>query len=932
MENNIPQGAIPVEQFEAASDETHSDSGAIPVSQFEPAESEYDISGLGTKNPTKQDLLNDLQQEEYGGTGQQVLAGIEGAGRGVAGPLATLAERAIGVPKEDIQGREEANPITAGVSEAGGLGLGLLTGTGEAAVMTKAGKMAVEAANLSKPLTFGSKIGSAAVQQAAEMALLQTGTEIHKALVSDVPFSAESAITDVGLAAALGGIGGAGIGSISPLWSATAGPKVESLLNQIKSHVNGGAIVLPEAREAALKTLDIEVDPMVRAGISDNARARDYFGTLGRKENVQIQEGVDKLYTDVSNKVADSLGVKPEDMIHYDKNTAGHSLFDTFEKEYKTKYEPVADALQKRNSEAAGLPLADNVKYDQYNKILERGMEKLRPGSEYYKVYEKYANEILPLENIGHLDQLKTEIGNKIKGLKVGGDFNEINALNDIKSMLGDFQESQITRLGRSAEKEGIEGARSESSKLINERADVNRNYAEFASMSDELSNHLGVGDFRGFKTLTNKLENKVTAESLLNKFSVKNNADLIPFLQQHFPETLQKVLENERKDLLKQAFLQAAKKGDLPIDINKLDAIIKTTQAGKAGYVDALFPKEVLEKIEAAKTLISSLPSPKNSGTPAGLAKIFEHLPTSALATVGWFTGHGPVASILIGETASRLGVKGPEAYKMAYLKFLGSEAPAKAEGFKAAIDYINSAVKGATMMQKAVINVLKPGSMVIATHLIPGNKEREKLDKIINKLDENPEGLLNLAKDSHTGHYLPNQQTALTAAQASAAQYLQSIKPRSFQASPLDKPIEPSKEQTARYNRALDIAQQPAIILQHIKDGTLQITDIQDLKAMYPATYNQMTQQLSNAMISAESNEENIPFKTRMSLSLFLGQPVDSSMTPESIMSAQPKPVQNQPPNAPMKNKKGTSSLGKSNNSYMTKTQSAEADRHNR
>jgi hypothetical protein len=150
----------------------------------------------------------------------------------------------------------------------------------------------------------------------------------------------------------------------------------------------------------------------------------------------------------------------------------------------------------------------------------------------------------------------------------------------------------------------------------------------------------------------------------------------------------------------------------------------------------------------------------------------------------------------------------------------------------------------------------------------------------------------------------------------------------------SPLDKPVAPSQAEQARYQRALTIAQQPAIIMDHIKKGTLQMSDIHDLGAMYPGLYKAMAAKLSDAMVNSQNDETHIPYKTRMSMSLFLGQPLDSSMTSQHIQASQaiyaPKAPQGPQPQG--KTKKGTTALGKHNKSYMTPSQAAESDRGDR
>src|SRR5712672_1057533 len=83
---------------------------------------------------------------------EQLKAGAEGAARGVAGPLAPMAEQALGVKPEDITRR--SHTIAHGVGEAIGLVGGALTGTGEAAVMEGAGKLATEALGLATPVGY----------------------------------------------------------------------------------------------------------------------------------------------------------------------------------------------------------------------------------------------------------------------------------------------------------------------------------------------------------------------------------------------------------------------------------------------------------------------------------------------------------------------------------------------------------------------------------------------------------------------------------------------------------------------------------------------------------------------------------------------------------------------------------------------------------
>ncbi len=877
-----------------------------------------------------------LDSDKYGTTGETLKAGAEAVGRGLLGPLAPMAERLAGVKKSDILGRQQAHPTINALGETAGLIGGMLTGTGEAALMTKAGELATKAAGLGEAANFGSKVGSAAVRQAAEMAVLTSGDEASKMLVNDPDASAQNAIAHTGLAALAGGAFGAiGAGVVSPLWEATAGPKLDQLLHFVKNTGNGGSkLVMPEATEAAAKTLGIDIDPVMRSGMSNDAKAQQMFGTLRRAENTEVLKKIDEIHQKSADAVMNSLGTTVEDVANFDKNEQGHALKSTLINELKTKFGPAIESLEKRNAEAALINLTDDSKLRLRDKLLEQGLTKHSANDEFYDIYRKYGDKILDADNVAKLDSIKTELGNSIGTF--GKDLNAVNAYKNIRSEINDFVEDQISKAADETERLGVTGARKAGQNVITERRFTNQQYKEVRGMLDDVMDHTGMGKVSGLGGAIKKIEDGVTPENILSKFSIKNNMDSAKFLSEHFPDTFNHVLSNERKEFLKPAILSAARKsGELPIDINKLSKSVADNMAGRSGYLQTILPPEALQKIEAAQTLAQAIPHPKDSGTPAGLARIFQHMPAAAGAIVGWLTGHSPIVGTLLGETASRLGKEAPEAIKLGYLRFLGSDQPIKSEGFKAMVDFIHAASKGETIINRGAVNLFKGGAQVITANTMPNVADREKLDKIVSKVQDNPQKYIMNQENSHVGHYLPAHQVSLAQSTTQALTYLQSLKPKAYKASPLDRPIEPTKLEMSRYNRALDIAQQPAVVLQHIKDGTLQASDIKDLDAMYPALHQRMIQKLQNEMVKSVDNGDPIPYKTRIGISLFMGQPLDTSMTPTSIQAAQlahlPPPSRGKPQEQG-KTKKSTSAVGKSEKAYKTPMQAAEVDKSSR
>lgn len=888
-----------------------------------------DISGF---NPDE--FIKDAHAEKYGSLGQHAKTLAEGAGEMVLGPLAPAIEKEImHVKPEDILARREENPITHGVGQAAGLVGAALTDVGLPAAMGRAGELATAAAGVSeatKAASLGFKVGSSAVKQAAEMAVLQSSDEVSKMILNDPKTSAESAIANIGLASALGGATGAFLtGAVNPLWQATAGPKVEALLSGFKNHLNGTRALMPEELKMAQTALGIPISPELEAVIAGNPTAINHFNILKEGQNKHVLGALEKFNTDLSESVAKSLGIAPEDIAVHSENEAGHNLLESFKKEYNEKYGPIAEAFEKRNAEAAHIAISDEARLDHYGKLIEEGMNKVGTDSPLYKLYDNWGERLLAKDTVGGIDMLKTELGGEIEKAARAADTNSLTALRDIRSSLADFQESQIEAQASHLERQGVKGAKQMGVDLMSERANTNRMYKEFAKMSNELTDHLGVGRFTGAKGLTNKLSEKVSAEQLLNKFSIKGNADFIPFLQKNFPEVYNNVVESELKRFLKPAVLTA--KGEMPINISKLNSIIEKGMAGQKDYVQAIMSPEAISKIQAANKLMEAIPHPKSSGTAGWMTKMFSDMPRSAMAGVAMLTGHNPIVGGILGEMAQRLGRDAPDAIRLAHLKFLASEQPIKAEGFKSMVDFFHNTYKGENTLSKATTNVFKRGNQVLTESMLPKAADRIRLDKLVSQMQDKPDDVTK-SQNGHLGHYLPDHQVAATQTTVNALQYCQSIKPQPHILGPLDKPVPPQPIEIGRYNRCLDIAQQPLVVLDHIKSGTLQLSDISDLHNMYPSLYKSMAQKMANELTKQHSDEEPIPYKTRLGISLFLGQAIDSTMTPASIMAAQPQPKPQQQGQAQGKTKKGTSSLGKSNKSYMTPGQSAEHDRSNR
>lgn len=246
--------------------------------------------------------------------------------------------------------------------------------------------------------------------------------------------------------------------------------------------------------------------------------------------------------------------------------------------------------------------------------------------------------------------------------------------------------------------------------------------------------------------------------------------------------------------------------------------------------------------------------------------------------------------------------------------------------EGLKAATVYGLDVAKGIKLTQDAVKNVFKAGAKTIPDRLDLENS-RKKLEAGLVKLQQDPARLSGIS--GQLGHYLPDHAVAAGTTIQSITSFLNNLRPQDAPKAPLDTPKPISKAVQAQYDRALDIANKPLIVLDSVKDGTITSHDVIAMQQMYPQLYQGIKQRLMNHIVEHVSGENTVPYKVRLGLSIFMGQPLDSSMSPQAIMGAQP--MSQQPPQQAQPGKKvsngASGQMMKGAKAMQTSAQASEA-----
>lgn len=754
-------------------------------------------------------------QETHGTPGQQLKAGLEGAGQGVLGPLIPYLETKAGVDPEDIKLREQANPWVKGLSEAatfgGTLALtgGISAGAGAAlkageigaaaakgtsalakvakygtvpGLITKAGELAGAATSLgAEGAGIASKMGRAATTAATEMALLGAGNEISQTIQNNPPESLGMALSHVGLSGLIGAVGGGALGTVSPLWKASVGDRAGQMLEDMRGRVKF-RLENPDLVNAAgeeLNTYYNNISKMNDQTWGPTGIKAQVIEKLMPEMNEQVKLATDDLAASLNSKVL--------------KMQANPDIYPTrLTKQFEAQTNRIIDAVTDPNSTPG--KIFDAVQTTkQWAQDSSKSMWKY--GS--FDVEHEFAKE-------------------------VGGLAKELRPFLEDPKIWGEAGKAQQM---------------------------INKGFTKFLPSLEDFE-----------KKFTSKIGNDRVVD--MGKVQTLKNQ-----LGRSSGELKQTMLKNFLDDSA--AYQKTI--ADAHASIGSESPFPHSSLSAANGFLGKQTPGSVI-----VDKLIDR-----------GMANVAGQAIGGLIgAAIGALGGH-PGIGLLAGEHAI-----GPMMTSIlpSLVKPI-MDHPKSSSGLKAAADYGIAVIKGEKLFNNAAKNLFKGGAEILPKYSLPTEKKRDKLEKALKGAANDPASLLKVGGD--IDHYLPDHGAQIGLVAASAISYLEKIRPKPTNAGGiLDTKFEPSKMEQAKYERSLDIAEQPLIVVQHIKDGTLLPQDIIGLKTMFPSIYEKLSHSLTQEMIEHLSDGEIIPYKQRMSLSLFMAHPLDATMMPQSIIAAQPPP----------------------------------------
>lgn len=948
---------------------------------------EQNLLELGYSPITPEQKKRLILEKKYGGTGQEFLAGVEGASDAASFSLINRAENAIGetldLPEltfEAQEARKLVNPKAAltgqvlgtgaliyatggfgaaGAKTAARIGLGseaaaLKASQKVAASALKAGLSGVNAAELASAaraaklaeFSMTARIGARAVANAVEGAIYASGQEAVKTIFQDPNQSLGTAATNIGLYGLLGGgATGAAFAGAGELWNAAFGNQTKYTIAEInkfirehseKSQLNDPLInpvqqgqVLPE------KEIPISIEsgtPIQTPTIGERV------GAFGRKTNAdEIENAAKRLdlkpvtgmldaddrianEADVLSETFSAVGTKlkneklefnnklqkivDDDLLkdRLEPSVGSYEVGKIAKEDIETYFDKAKNELSKRyNAEKPHLDaanLTDEIKGKALTNIKASQFYK-RSNKKLQREVNDILNQIGNLKNLTDLKELNTINNNNITKAYGAQDKNLALMLTDVKRAFKQMRNEGILNSAREiAGKEGDEIA----NKFIQNLAKLDADYAAYKKSIEEFTEETGVKSGRYAGNLDILLDNfnKMSNENFAKKLVNIKDRDQLLYLQTNFPKVFENLRKYKIKEIYNNAKSSAQGSGNKLIissvmdQINELDPVMKQMFFANKG--------QLLQDLDTVYKALPPKFNTSNTGPATSYLKEFATKlitqPTkvyeSVLNDAGYFTKYLLMQKgSLLNNLTKNAG--NDKAAEIGIAKLLtATDKDPNASSFKIMVDYIRQVLKGETNTSKAIDSLIKGAPIIIPQNLKPDEKVKEKLDKRVKQFGENPNAMLEMHQDFN--HYMSDHGMAIAAASANAVNYLNAIRPIERRESPLDDPTPPSMIEKQNFDTALTIAQQPLMVLEDIKDGTLNSQKLLHLQNLYPDFYANIRFRIMNELVNVTEKKEKIPYQTRLGLSLFLGTPLDSTMKPEGIMALQPKMAQAQ------------------------------------
>lgn len=162
------------------------------------------------------------------------------------------------------------------------------------------------------------------------------------------------------------------------------------------------------------------------------------------------------------------------------------------------------------------------------------------------------------------------------------------------------------------------------------------------------------------------------------------------------------------------------------------------------------------------------------------------------------------------------------------------------------------------------------------------------DKASSKINMLVKNPDHMMRMLEKSTDGlsELAPKTGMALQSSLIKAAQFLDSKMPKKQTDGIFPEKLVPSQSDMSKFLGYVHTIEHPHSVLDSLKNNTISIDQIEAMSAVHPDMLDAMRIEIMNHIVGLKTPP---PYQKKLSLSIFLGQDVDSSLKPQMINANQ-------------------------------------------
>jgi hypothetical protein len=849
MEENLPIGAIPEDQFE-----TYEEKYGTPSEQaklFGVKAAEAATFGLSTKLLAEQGLLDIEAQRAR----EEVSPGTALAGEvtGIAGSLL--------VP---------ASPV--GAVARGAERVTRLAEPGVAKIVSKIANPET-AARVNKILT---KAGSAAIGSALEGGVYGVGTSITEDALGESSLNAESLLTNIGIGSLYGGLAGGAVGGLmgaiqkpipkvikteKDLVAATGAELGNTYVDLVSSTglpekekeklLAGLAKLKPNVQEIddAAKRLGVDVLVGQRANDESIQKIYSILGDSISPFGVQERQKVQTAIGTIKQKFADALGGATK----FSKAMLGEGVSESIAGKFEAIYKPIKELYEIAENKFGKINLTDDEKIEIMESI-ERFIRKEQfiPQGEAEAFARKVQNGLVNFKTYRDIDgfakAITKEAPYEIKWVAQG-------LRNEIEDTMSDI----LFKFADGVQAQDVTG---EIATALASAKAAKPLYKKLITDMQQMGKVLGNAKIKGPADFIEFITQRQTPEKIVDKLFQKQNSRFLKKFQKDFPEEWS-LIRNYQKGLMFEKALD-----DGAVNPNKVIRIIDKMEPE---LKSALFTKQELQTIKDSKTYLEALPEKFNTSN-------------TAVYTAWQSFFEDPIKAGL--TTLRDVGFKG---------MFKALNLTAKEEQQLKMLQKIEKAkIQTEVKIKSGVKSVFQVADKVIKAEITNTDKDDQKIKEDLEKYSADPELFINEmeARTQNLYDNAPKIAGSFHETATRATVFLASKLPKVPPKKPLGMTYQLSKADVAKFNRYLDAINNPTSLLKQIETGNLNQDYVEAVKTVYPALYGKMQNDVIEELVSVDQDTiKKMPYRVKMGLSMLLGTDLANGLSAQSILANQPK-----------------------------------------